>query len=149
MPHSYSVGLYHCVFAAKQRRPLLNLEIMSELPSFLNGISHRFGMNLLSVGGIEDHIHALVELPAIMSLARAIKLLKGSSSRWIHERFAAHRDFAWQEGYGAFSIGISQKDRTIRYILNQKETHRHRTFEEEYKIFLIRHGLKWDDEIGE
>jgi REP element-mobilizing transposase RayT len=121
---------------------------MSELPSLLNGISHRVGMNLLSVGGMEDHIHALLSLPATMSLARAIKLLKGSSSRWIHERFAVHQEFAWQEGYGAFSIGISQKARTERYILNQKEIHRNRTFEEEYKIFLIRHGIKWDDEIG-
>jgi len=148
MPHSYSVGLYHCVFATKQRRPLLNEEVIAELPSLLNGIAHRFGMNLLAFGGMENHIHALLSLPATMSLARAVKLLKGSSSKWIHERFAAHQDFAWQEGYGAFSIGISQKDRTERYILNQKEIHRNRTFEQEFKIFLIRHGLKWNDEFA-
>ena len=97
------------------------------------------------MGGTENHVHLLVSLPATASVAKAAQLLKGGSSKWIHETFQAHRNFAWQEGYGAFSIGVSACDRTIAYIESQEHHHRTRTFEEEFVAFLNRHGIEYDE----
>ena len=93
-------------------------------------------MKALAVGGTEDHIHVLLSLPATLPPAKAIQLIKAGSSKWVHESFPAHRNFAWQEGYGAFSVGLSQIETTIAYIRNQKEHHRKKTFEEEFLAFL-------------
>ncbi len=79
-----------------------------------------------------------------MSVAKAMQLIKGGSSKWIHESFPMHRSFAWQEGYGAFSIGVSQIDSTVRYIKNQPEHHRRRTFQDELIAFLKKHRIQYD-----
>ena len=79
-----------------------------------------------------------------MEIAEALQLIKGGSSKWIHDTFADQRDFAWQEGYGAFSIGISQLDATIAYVNSQPEHHRKKTFEEEFVSILERHGIPYD-----
>jgi len=100
-------------------------------------------MKALIVGGVEDHVHALISLPSTLSVAKAVQLLKGNSSKWIHETFPAHRDFEWQEGYGAFSIGISGVDDTMKYIQNQAEHHQKITFTEEVEIFLKKHGMEY------
>jgi len=94
------------------------------------------------VGGTENHVHILLSLPAIMSVAKAVQLVKGASSRWMNEKHT--RDFAWQEGYGAFTVGISQKNHTIAYIRSQAEHHRKRSFEEEFLAFLKKHGVEYD-----
>jgi REP element-mobilizing transposase RayT len=102
-------------------------------------------MNPLAVGGVEDHAHALVAVPAVLSIAKAIQLIKGGSSKWLHETFPSLRSFAWQEGYGAFTIGVSGVDDTVAYIKRQDEHHRNRTFDEEFVAFLRRHGIQYDD----
>jgi REP element-mobilizing transposase RayT len=84
-----------------------------------------------------------------MSVAKAMQLLKGNSSKWIHETFRELRSFAWQESYGAFSIGVSGIEETCAYIRNQEEHHRTRTFREEVIMFLQRHGLKFDEQMLE
>jgi REP element-mobilizing transposase RayT len=101
-------------------------------------------MRALAVGGTDDHVHALVSLPATMSIAKAAQLLKGGSSKWIHDTFPNMNEFHWQEGYGAFSIGVSAIDRTVAYINGQEEHHRTLTFEEEFVAFLNRHGVDYD-----
>jgi REP element-mobilizing transposase RayT len=101
-------------------------------------------MKALAVGGVEDHVHLLLSLPSTLAVAKALQLLKGGSSKWIHDEFHERRDFAWQEGYGAFSIGVSQIDDTVRYIANQAAHHRTKTFEEELLAFLGRHGIAHD-----
>jgi putative transposase len=102
-------------------------------------------MKALCVGGVEDHVHILLTLPSTLAISKAVQLLKGNSSKWIHETFLAQRDFAWQEGYGAFSIGVSGVDDTIKYIQSQPEHHRTRTFTEEFIAFLKKHGLEYDE----
>jgi REP element-mobilizing transposase RayT len=102
-------------------------------------------MKALAVGGAADHVHVLLSLPATISVAKAMQLLKGNSSKWIHETFRELRSFAWQGGYGAFSIGVSGIEETRAYIRNQVEHHRTRTFREEVVMFLQRHGLAFDD----
>jgi putative transposase len=86
-------------------------------------------MKALAIGGAADHVHVLLSLSATLSVAKAMQLLKGNSSKWIRETFPKMRSFAWQEGYGAFSVGISGVDATVAYIGNQMEHHRERSFE--------------------
>ena len=93
-------------------------------------------MTALIIGGVEDHAHALLSIPSTLSVAKSIQLLKGNSSKWIHDTFQEHRDFERQEGYGAFSIGVSGIEDTTKYIQNQAEHHRKFTFKEELEISL-------------
>jgi putative transposase len=142
MPHTYISDLVHCVFSTKYRRNLIPSEIQSDLWAFLGGIARKNGFKALIVGGTENHIHMLLSLPATINLAKAMQLLKGASSHWMNENHT--KDFAWQEGYGAFTVGISQKDHTIKYISSQAEHHRKRSFEEEFVAFLKRHNVDYD-----
>jgi REP element-mobilizing transposase RayT len=142
--HSFSSSLHHCVFATTRREPLLTPGIRERLWPYLGGIAREKGMKGLAVGGVADHVHLLLSLPATISVSKAMQLLKGNSSKWIHETFPAIRRFSWQEGYGAFSIGISGIDETCAYIRGQEEHHRTRTYREEVITFLQRHGLHFD-----
>ena len=143
--HSFTSSLHHCVFATKGREPWLTPDIRERLWPYLGGIARENGMKTLAIGGVADHVHMLLSLPATMSVAKAMQLLKGNSSKWIHERFPKLRGFAWQEGYAAFSIGVSGIEGTRAYIRNQEEHHRTRTYREEVIAFLQRHGLPFDE----
>jgi REP element-mobilizing transposase RayT len=101
-------------------------------------------MKALAIGGVLDHVHALLSLPSTMSFAKAVQLIKGGSSKWIHDEFRHLRKFEWQEGYGAFSVSASQVARTIAYIERQKEHHRKRTFKEEFITLLDKHHVVYD-----
>jgi len=140
--HTYISDLVHCVFSTKNRCNLIKPEIQSELWSFLGGVARKNGFKALIVGGTENHVHILLSLPATMPLAKAMQLVKGASSRWMSEKHT--HDFAWQEGYGAFTVGIAQRDHTIAYIRSQAEHHRKRSFEEEFIAFLKKHGVEYD-----
>jgi REP element-mobilizing transposase RayT len=102
-------------------------------------------MKAVAVGGMDDHVHILLSLPATITLAKAAQLVKGGSSLWIHETFPNQRNLAWQEGYGAFTVSVSQLDKTIAYINNQEAHHRKKTFQEEYWEFLKKHGVEYDE----
>ena len=101
-------------------------------------------MTALAVGGTFDHLYALLSLPSMMSFAKAVQLIKGGSSKWVHDTFPKHSKFRWQEGYGAFSVSASQVSKTIAYIENQREHHRKRSFQEEFVALLKRHGIGYD-----
>lgn len=101
-------------------------------------------MKSLAIGGTSDHPHSLLSLPATMSFAKAVQLIKGGSSKWIHDTFDRHRKFGWQEGYGAFSVSPSQVGRTVDYINNQKDHHRRKTFAEELRELLDKHAIEYD-----
>ena len=111
----------------------------------MGGIARGRGIQPLAIGGVADHVHLLVLLPATRTIAECLRVLKGTSSRWINETHCPQRDFAWQEGYGAFSISQSLVEATIAYIRGQEEHHRQRTFQEEYRDFLTRQGITWDE----
>jgi REP element-mobilizing transposase RayT len=121
MAHSYVNSLYHVVFSTKERRRQIDADLQPRLWPYLGGIAREHGMKALAVGGVDDHAHLLLSLPSTIAIAKAVQLIKGGSSKWIHDEFPVRRDFAWQEGYGAFSIGVSQVDDTIRYIADQAE----------------------------
>jgi putative transposase len=116
--------------------------MQSELWSFMGGIARKNGFKTLIVGGTEDHGHILLSLPATAPLAKAVQLLKGASSRWMNETHA--KGFSWQEGYGAFSLGVSQRPHTVDYIKRQAEHHRKRSFEEEFLACLKKHAIDYD-----
>jgi len=143
--HSFTSCLLHCVWATKERRPLIKPELQPRLWAYIGGIARENDMRALIVGGVEDHVHSVISLPRALSIAKAIQLLKGNSSKWIHETFPDQQEFGWQEGYGAFSIGISGLDDTIAYVRNQAQHHQKKTFKEELMIFLKKHGMQYID----
>lgn len=142
MSHTYISELVHVVFSTKERAPIIGPEIQDRLWSFLGGIARKNSFKALAVGGTSDHVHLLISLPATMPVAKAVQLLKGGSSKWLHEIVEAR--FEWQQGYGAFSVGISQENATINYINSQEEHHRAHNFEDEFLAFLRRHRIEYD-----
>jgi putative transposase len=145
--HTFTNTLIHCVWSTKNREPFLTAELRDRLWPYLGGIARVSKMKPLAIGGMSDHVHMLLSIPATLSVSKALQLLKGNSSKWIHETFPKVRAFEWQEGYGAFSIGISAVDATNSYIRNQTEHHRTRTFREEFVSMLRRHKLDYDERI--
>jgi len=143
--HSFNSCVVHCVWSTKNREPILTSDLRERLWPYLGGIAKENKIKALAIGGTTDHVHMLLSLPATLSVAKAIQLLKGNSSKWIHETFPKMRSFEWQQGYGAFSIGISAVDSTIAYIRGQTNHHRARSFREEFQIMLDRHGFDYGD----
>jgi len=141
--HSFVNCLVHCVWATKERRPLIPADMQQRLWPYVGGVARENGMRAFVVGGTQDHVHVLVSIPSTLSMSKCIQLLKGNSSKWIHDTFDEHRDFGWQEGYGAFSIGVSGVQDTINYIRGQAEHHRKMSFREELETFLKKHGMQY------
>ncbi len=145
MGHSFTSNLYHCAFSTEGRRPYIVESLQSRLWPFMGGIARENGMTAKAIGGVEDHVHVLLSLPSTMAIAKAMQLIKGASSKWVHDTLPEHRGFGWQEGYGAFSLGISQVNRTVAYIESQAEHHRKQTFQEEFLAFLKKHNIQYDE----
>jgi putative transposase len=142
MAHSHVSCLVHVVFSTTQRRPLIPQDFQKQLHSYLGGIARQNGICALAIGGVNDHVHLLLSLPATIPVAKAVQLLKSGSSKWAHDHFPKMQSFAWQEGYGAFSIGMSQKEKTIEYIGSQADHHKRINFADELKKFLKAHGME-------
>lgn len=145
--HSFGSCLIHCVWSTKNREPCLIPDLRERLWPYLGGIAKQNQMKTLAIGGAADHVHILLLLPATLSVAKAMQLLKGNSSKWIRETFPKMRPFAWQEGYGAFNVGISGVDATVTYINNQTEHHRKRSFREEFIAMLQKHGFEYEESM--
>ena len=141
---SHTSLLYHCVFSTKRRKRLIDEATQPRLWSYMGGIARTNGMKALAIGGTGDHVHLLLSLPATMPIAEAMKLIKAGSSKWMHEK-VGNQAFLWQEKYGAFTIGISQREVTIRYIQTQKRHHARQTSAQEWAAILKRHGLPVED----
>ena len=144
MSHAYVSNLVHCIFGTKDPVPLINTELEERLRPYVGGIARENKMKALAIGGTPDHVHALLSMPPTMSISKGLQLIKGGSSKWVHDTFRDAEKFAWQEGYGAFSVSMSQAEKTIAYINNQKEHHRKRSFREEFVEFLTRHSIEYD-----
>jgi putative transposase len=141
MSHTHYSILVHCVFSTKERRPLVPADLKSRLWPYMAGIARMNKFKALAINGMPDHAHVLLSLPTAMSVAKAVQLIKGGSSKWINDHLR-QRSFAWQDGYSAFTIGISQLPATIRYIENQERHHARTSFDDELKKMLDRHGIK-------
>src|SRR4030095_4615992 len=141
---SYVGSYFHCVFSTKDRRPFLTPALRERLWPFLGGIARQNKMKAIEIGGVEDHMHVLLSLPSTLAIAKALQLIKGGSSKWVHETFPEHRQFAWQEKYGAFSVSVSQLDNIVQYIKDQEEHHKRMTFQEEFLGLLKKHRIEYD-----
>jgi putative transposase len=143
MSHTHAANFVHCIFSTKERRNLIPVDSQEILHAYLIGIADNVGFKILAAGGTPNHIHLLIALPPALTLAEAVQKLKANSSRWLHEKT---REFEWQKGYGAFSVSPSLLPTVQAYIHNQKEHHRHRNFEEEFRALLNKSGVAYDAE---
>ena len=137
--------LVHLVWSTAGRQPWIDAEWRARLYSFLGGVMEHKGAKLICAGGVSDHVHLYTSLPSTVTTAEMVGALKANSSRWVHETFPNRRAFAWQKGYGAFSVSKSVEAQLIKYIANQEEHHRRRHFKEEFLILLEKHGVEYDE----
>ena len=145
MANTYTSLFYHVVFSTKNREPFIGPDIEQRVWAYIGGVARQHDMTALQVGGIEDHIHVLVLAPPVLSPSQIAQYVKGDSSKWIHETFPTLRHFAWQTGYGAFSVSKSGVSSVVDYIQNQRQHHTRKTFQAEYVEFLQRHGVDYDE----
>jgi REP element-mobilizing transposase RayT len=145
MANTYTSLHFHIIFSTKNRERWITSEIEQRIWEYLGGIARKNEMKALQIGGIEDHVHVVIGMRPTMCVSEAVQLLKGGSSKWIHDTFPNMAGFAWQDGYGAFTVSKSQLPDVIHYAANQREHHRVRTFQEEYRALLEKHQIEYDE----
>lgn len=145
MPQSLANILLHIVFSTKNRRPFIDTEIEPELFKYLATISRTLDCPTHTIGGADDHIHIACSLSRTITMSKLIQELKQDSSKWIKTKHDRYADFAWQNGYGVFSIGQSQLDDLRAYIANQREHHRVLTFQDEFRQICQRYNVNLDE----
>jgi REP element-mobilizing transposase RayT len=144
MPQSLSRILVHLIFGTKHREPLIGVEIRPRLHAYIAGILDNLKCPSMQAGGVADQLHVLFALGRTISLAQVVEEVKTGSSKWM-KADGGVPGFSWQAGYGAFSVGESQVDTVIDYIQNQEEHHRELTFQEEFRKFLERYKVAYDE----
>jgi putative transposase len=145
MPQSFVCLYCHLVFSTKDRVQLISDDIRLRLHEYIGGILRNNGCDPMVVGGTADHVHAIFRLGKQIAPCDAVRLAKGGSSRWVHETFGDLADFAWQNGYGMFPVSAKGLELAKAYVLNQAEHHREVPFQEEYRDFLRRHNVVYDE----
>ena len=145
MPQSLSSILIHLIFSTKNREPFITPAIETELHRYMATIFRALKSPSLAINGTCDHVHILFSLARVIAIADLLEELKTETSKWIKTKGPEFRNFHWQKGYGAFSIGRSQVEAVKRYIHGQKEHHRRVTFQEEYREFLRAYGIEYDE----
>ena len=145
MPQSLSKVIVHIIFSTKERESWLGLDVRPRMHAYLATICRDLGAEVVRVGGVADHVHIVTTLPRTVSQAQLIEQIKKVSSKWIKTLDARYRSFFWQRGYGAFSVSPSQLEAVLEYVDTQQEHHRTRTFQEEYRELLRRHGVDFDE----
>ena len=145
MANTYSSLYYHLVFSTKYRFPWLTLEIEQRVWSAIEQIEREHKMTPIQVGGVEDHVHSLVMAPPTIAPYEVAKQVKGESSLWIHQDLPWLHRFNWQDGYAAFTVSTSKVRDVVRYIKNQRELHRVKTFQDEYLELLRLNGIEYDE----
>ena len=144
MGNTYSKICIHFVFSTQNRAPYIRDQFEKELKSFICASAQNQQLQVLAVGGTENHLHLLINLPTSCSVSRAARLIKASSSKWLNDHYFENREFRWQRGYGAFSVNNSMVAPTIKYINRQKEHHRQKSYGEEFVAILDKHSLTYD-----
>jgi len=141
MSHTYAQNVVHIVFSTKDRRPTISKEFQARTWSYIGGICKKLEIFVHAIGGADDHIHLLIQVPPPLSLAKAVLAIKSNSSRWANQQ---SNGFTWQEGYAAFSVSASRIPAVIRYIRTQEAHHRRMNFEAEFVALLKKHGVEFD-----
>ena len=146
MANTFTSLHYHVIFSTKHREPWIARDQEERLWAYLGGIARQHQFKPLWIGGMEDHIHILLGLPPTVSMCEALKSIKGGSSGWVKENLPGCGGFGWQDGYAAFAVSKSQLGEVEDYIRRQREHHRFKTFQEEYRAFLDRHEIAYDEQ---
>ena len=141
MSHTYSQNVLHVIFSTKDRQKIISPEFQPRLWAFVAGVCRKLEILVRAIGGVEDHMHLLLQVPPTLPVAKAVLTIKSNSSRWADEQ--GHK-FAWQQGYGAFSVSSSNVPAVVQYIRNQQTHHKKRGFEEEFVALLKKHGVAFD-----
>ncbi|HXR32562.1 MAG TPA: IS200/IS605 family transposase [Verrucomicrobiae bacterium] len=141
MSHTYAQNVIHVVFSTKDRRKAIPEEFQPRLWAYAAGVCQNLGILVHAIGGTQDHIHLLIQIPPSLPLAKAVQTIKSNSSRWANEE---DHKFAWQEGYGAFSVSRSRFPTVLQYIRNQKAHHRRMGFDTEFLALLEKHSIEFD-----
>ena len=146
MPQSLADIVIHIVFSTKNRAPFLKSpDVRQHLDAYIVGTLKNLDCPSVITRSVEDHIHILCHLSRTMAVAQLVKEIKATSSAWLKDQGPGLHDFYWQAGYGAFSVSRSNVEQVIHYIANQEEHHRKRTFQEEFRLLLERHGIQFDE----
>ena len=145
MAQSLAQIYIHVIFSTKKRYPFIESKVESELYAYMaDTIKRNKGIPFL-INGTADHVHIFSSLPRTIALSKYIEDIKRNSSRWIKSKGNMYEKFAWQNGYGVFSVSASKKDSVIQYIRGQKDHHREKSFQEEFLLFLMKYGIEYDE----
>ena len=145
MAQSLAKVYLHVIFSTKNREPVLADEWRDDLFRVLGGTAGNLGCPALAVGGIADHVHMLILLPRTITIADAVGRIKSTSSAWINQTRGLPVPFHWQNGYGAFSVSQSIVEKVREYIARQAEHHARQSFQDEFRIWLKRYEVEWDE----
>ncbi len=145
MPQSLSKAVLHIVFSTKHREQFLDTNIINELHGYLASCSRELDWECYRVGGVEDHVHLAVRQPRTANLSDFMGHIKRTSTKWIRTKGERYTSFSWQGGYGAFSVSASHLDALMKYIDGQKEHHETMSFQEEFRMFLKKYGIEYDE----
>lgn len=145
MPQSLSNVLLHIVFSTKNRQPWIDAEIEQELFPYLATICNELGCPAHKIGGADDHVHIACSLSRTVEISKLLATIKANSSRWIKSKGPRFEHFAWQNGYGAFSVGQSQLEPLRMYIAGQREHHRRESFQDEFRKLLAKYQVEYDE----
>jgi REP element-mobilizing transposase RayT len=145
MPQSLARLHIHLVFSTKNRDPIIHDTVRDTLHAYMAAVLQNYGCPAVLINSVNDHIHILFELSRTVSVSQAVEEVKKASSKWIKTQGPKFARFAWQAGYGAFAVSESNVDAVRNYIATQQEHHRKKSFQEEYRLFLKRHGVAFDE----
>jgi REP element-mobilizing transposase RayT len=145
MPQSLAFVLVHVVFSTRDRAPLLALSVRPALYAYLATVARNAKCECYRLGGVADHVHVAIRLSRTATVAEVVELLKSSSSKWLKIQSPNLSKFAWQRGYGAFSVGPADLKSLIRYIDSQETRHRKQKFQDEFRAFLKKYGMDFDE----
>jgi REP element-mobilizing transposase RayT len=145
MPQSLACLHIHLIFSTKRRDPVLHDAIRESLHAYLSGVLQNLGCPPVLINSTDDHVHILFDLARTVAVSQAVEDVKKSSSKWLKTQGAEFAEFAWQAGYGAFAVSESNVSTVREYIAKQKEHHVKKSFQDEYRVFLKRHGVIYDE----
>ena len=145
MPQSLVKNYVHIIFSTKNRQLFIDKTIESELHAYLGGTCKELECPSVAIGGVEDHVHILCLLSKSIALSELVGKVKANSSKWMKKKGEQYDDFYWQKGYGGFSVNPLETDVVVKYIQSQEEHHKKRTFQEEYRLFLKKYEIEFDE----
>jgi REP-associated tyrosine transposase len=145
MAHTFTNLLSHVIFSTKDRAPSIKRELKRDLHAYMGGIIRELHGKAIMVDGTGDHVHLLLCMPPKLSLSETLRVIKSNSSKWVNEEHRQKPTFAWQTGYGAFSVSHSSVPSVVRYIRTQEEHHKKVSFQEEFVSFLRKNGIGYDE----